>query len=527
MSMYEFGPFRLDAERLLLLDGGEPVALGPKVVETLLALIEHPGDVLAKSALLDRIWPEGYVDEANLAQNVYVLRKLLRSRWRQDAIETIPRRGYRFTAEVRRLADVPLAQPTPVRVPQLRRRWPAFAAAALAVVFVAGIATMAMQPRPAIRPALSSTGARYYEIGRYYWNLRTPDGISKSLTYFARVIDADPRDARGYAALASANAIMGDYGFGASPSKVYFARARAYAKRALAIDPNCAEAYAVLGALASAKDMPSPAQLADGLKQLQHAIALDPSDAPAHEWYGIDLLALGRIDEAYRELRTSSDLDPLSVATMAWLGQAAYLHRDYDDAIAYSREALDLSPQRHEALVTLGLAYEARGEDARAISAFRRMSAACEDCAPEAAALLAGVYARDNRHSEAIAEIAIARAHPRDVEPSDLALALAAVGQRSVALSYLRRQRGYYISATIANDHVSPRCGTTRSSRNWRKSRPSFRRGGPLGVALRAAAARAHVGASHRRSRERHRAAPYEGTLRADGVVAQRLHELH
>ena len=54
MSVYEFGPFRLDAGQLLLFEGGEPVALGPKVVETLLALIEHPGEVLTKSALLDR-----------------------------------------------------------------------------------------------------------------------------------------------------------------------------------------------------------------------------------------------------------------------------------------------------------------------------------------------------------------------------------------------------------------------------------------------------------------------------------------
>ena len=57
MSLYEFGPFQLDVERLLLLHEGAPVALGPKVVETLLALVEHPGEVLAKGALLDRIWP--------------------------------------------------------------------------------------------------------------------------------------------------------------------------------------------------------------------------------------------------------------------------------------------------------------------------------------------------------------------------------------------------------------------------------------------------------------------------------------
>src|SRR5215469_2774366 len=128
MSVYEFGPFLLDSERLLLLDRGEPVSLGPKVVETLLALVEHPGEVLTKSALLDRIWPEGYVDEANLAQNVYVLRKTLRARWDTDAIETIPRRGYRFTREVARREELPLAEP--VVAPKRRRPAWGFAAAA-------------------------------------------------------------------------------------------------------------------------------------------------------------------------------------------------------------------------------------------------------------------------------------------------------------------------------------------------------------------------------------------------------------
>ena len=123
MSLYEFGPFQLDAERLLLLDRGEPLPLGPKVVETLLALVEHPGEVLQKSELLNRIWPEGYVDEANLAQNVYVLRKTLRRRWNFEAIETIPRRGYRFNASVSRREPLrPEPKVVPTAQPFVRRR---------------------------------------------------------------------------------------------------------------------------------------------------------------------------------------------------------------------------------------------------------------------------------------------------------------------------------------------------------------------------------------------------------------------
>ncbi len=107
MSLYEFGPFQLDADRLILSQRGVPIAVGPKVVETLLALIEHPGDVFAKAALIERIWPEGYVDEANLAQNVYVLaqdsaRPLERRSDRNDSAPRIPFRRAGFPPRRRR-----------------------------------------------------------------------------------------------------------------------------------------------------------------------------------------------------------------------------------------------------------------------------------------------------------------------------------------------------------------------------------------------------------------------------------------
>jgi DNA-binding winged helix-turn-helix (wHTH) protein/Tfp pilus assembly protein PilF len=457
MSVYEFGPFRLDADQLLLFEGGEPVALGPKVVETLLALIEHPGEVLTKSALLDRIWPEGYVDEANLAQNVYVLRKVLRGRWDVEAIETIPRRGYRFVAPVAKVEAVQVSRALPLPVAAAaavrpRRLWEAFAAAALVLVLVGGTAFALASPHHPSRAPLTVAGARLYEIGRYYWNTRSHDGIIKSLDYFSRVVDSDPHDARGYAALASANAIMGDYQYGSSPTKVYYARARAYAQKALAIDPQCGEAYAVLGMLETEKEVLTKKSLIDGIHQLRHAIELDPNDAPAHEWYGVALLADGNVNEAYAELQKASNLDPLSVATTHWLGQTAYLERHYDDAISYAHQVLDLSPQLYDAFETLGLAYEARGENQQAIDAFRQFGEKCKMCRPEAAALLANAYAQANRPLLARAEFAIAKAHAADVDPEDLALAYAAIGERTVALSYFKHLHGEYLQAATAMD---------------------------------------------------------------------------
>ena len=123
MIVYRIGPFELQAERLVASYDGNPLAFGPKVAKTLLVLAEHTGTTLSKSDLLDQIWPEGFVEEANLAQNVYVLRRAFRAHGVPAAIETVARYGYRLTLPVTRvtpsapttvaLAPVALAAETP------------------------------------------------------------------------------------------------------------------------------------------------------------------------------------------------------------------------------------------------------------------------------------------------------------------------------------------------------------------------------------------------------------------------------
>ncbi|MEO9171196.1 MAG: winged helix-turn-helix domain-containing protein [Candidatus Baltobacteraceae bacterium] len=466
MSLYEFGPFQLDAERLLLLHAGDPVGLGPKVVETLLALIEHPSDVLAKNALLDRVWPEGFVEEANLAQNIYVLRKVLRAKWDVDAIETVPRRGYRFVAPVCSVEQVPsVVAPQKHAAARPRFSFPQrLTAGAAGVAFVAASLVAGFSyssARHVSPPALSSSGARLYTIGRYYWNLRTRDGIEKSLSYFSKLIDTDPRDAHGYAALAESNAMMADYHYGSLAPKVYMLRARAYAEKALALDERSSEAHAALGLI----DLDGN-RIAVATVQLQRAIAIDPAYGPAHEWYGIALLNRGRLHDGVRELRLAADLDPLSVAATAWLGSAAYLDHHFDDAIAYSRQALDLSPQRADLYAVIGEAYEAQGDYARAIEAYKHFANHGGDSRYEAAALLAQAYALSHRMNDARAQLAVAKERVKNVDPEDLALALAAVGERNVAFGMLRRMRGQMSWMAIEND---PRFDALRGDAQFRR----------------------------------------------------------
>lgn len=101
LHFYEFGPFRLDAEERLLFRDHEVVQLTPKVVDTLFVLIENRGRLVKKDELMNAIWPETFVEESSLAQNISLLRKALgEEHGGHEYIETLPRRGYRFVADV-------------------------------------------------------------------------------------------------------------------------------------------------------------------------------------------------------------------------------------------------------------------------------------------------------------------------------------------------------------------------------------------------------------------------------------------
>jgi len=99
--VYEFEDYCLDAEHLMLSRDGDEISLTPKVVETLLAIVERHGDIISKDELMERVWGNSIVEESNLVQNIYILRKALgKTRDGRPMIETLRRRGYRFNGEI-------------------------------------------------------------------------------------------------------------------------------------------------------------------------------------------------------------------------------------------------------------------------------------------------------------------------------------------------------------------------------------------------------------------------------------------
>ena len=105
-QLYEFARFRVDADKELLLRGDEPVSLTPKTFQILLVLLRHSKEVVTKDELLKQVWPDTFVEEANLSRNIFLLRKALgESPQDHQYIVTVPGRGYRFAEEVRLVPD--------------------------------------------------------------------------------------------------------------------------------------------------------------------------------------------------------------------------------------------------------------------------------------------------------------------------------------------------------------------------------------------------------------------------------------
>jgi DNA-binding winged helix-turn-helix (wHTH) protein/WD40 repeat protein len=145
---YEFGPFRLDVGRRLLFREGEVVPLTPKVLHTLLVLVENRERVVGKEELMKAIWSDTFVEEGNLTQNISTLRRALGETPGDHAyIETVPKQGYRFVAIVTETAPPPPLKKRAVRA------WSA--AIAAAVLLTAALAWWLRHPEES--PSVSLT----------------------------------------------------------------------------------------------------------------------------------------------------------------------------------------------------------------------------------------------------------------------------------------------------------------------------------------------------------------------------------
>lgn len=198
ISAYTFGPFRLEPAKRLLLRDGVPVPLTPRAFDLLVAVVERRERVVDKEEALRLLWPDTVVEEANLTQNVFLLRKALGDN-QDDArfIATVPRRGYRFVAEVREIAAPPGERPPapaepaspPPAAPRRRRALGAgLALVALALASAAGFWAGRRSAEPPEPPRFQRLTFRRGEIQTARF---APDG--RSVIYSASWDDEPPR----------------------------------------------------------------------------------------------------------------------------------------------------------------------------------------------------------------------------------------------------------------------------------------------------------------------------------------------
>lgn len=280
-----------------------------------------------------------------------------------------------------------------------------------------------------------------YLKGRFYWNKRTEEGLTKGADLFKQAIDKDPSYALAYAGLADCYALL--YEYSVPPSKDLYPRAKAAATRALELDGTLAEAHTSLAAAYEYEWNWSEAE-----KQYAEAIELNPNYETAHHWYSAYLIARKRVDEAIGESRRALELDPLSLIINTALGRALHSARRYDEAIEQLRKTIDLDPNFAEAHFHLALAYEGKRayEDAtRELEKYIELSG---DKSMRAwVGRINAEWGKKPQAMNALEEV-LELSRREQVSPYLVATLYAALGDKEHAFAWLEKlydEHGYYV----------------------------------------------------------------------------------
>ena len=230
--------------------------------------------------------------------------------------------------------------------------------------------TLALR-RPDGQSARGTTSSGAYDLylrGRAFREQATEESTRKALEYFQRAIAADSQYARAYAGIADAYWLLGAPGWEVEQPMSVLQRAQSSAERALAIDPQLAEAHAVLAMVRLSYRW----DRAGSEQEIQEAIRLNPSSALAHQYYSTTLTTMGRFDDAIAEARRALELDPLSAPASTTLGIRYWYAGRLAEAMIQFSKTIDANPEFAIAHWGLGQTHLANGNNARAIDELQR-----------------------------------------------------------------------------------------------------------------------------------------------------------
>jgi len=289
-----------------------------------------------------------------------------------------------------------------------------------------------VEARIARAPTENLVAYNLYLRGRYLWHRRTETALLQSARFFEQAVEEDSAYARAWAGVADAYAVLAFYDY--LPPDTAYPKARAAARRALELDPSLAEAHASLGYVALYYDWDWTGAEA----QFRQSIQLDPGYTVAHQWYANHLVAMGRFDEAAREMSRARETNPLSLIANGALGWVYLYARRYEDALAQLELALEMAPDWDLGHLWRGQALEQLGRSDDAIAALERAVDLAGGTGISTAAL-AHAYAtfgETERARDLLAGLIAADAYRPAFEIAKVYLAL---GERDRALDWLER----------------------------------------------------------------------------------------
>ncbi len=349
---YRFSSFEVHAGLGELRRHGIRIRLAGKPFELLVALLERPNEIVSREELWERLWPGVHVDrERGLNNAMSRLREALGdSAANPSMIETVPKRGYRFIAELR--ADAP-----PAAIPEAtaRRTWP-YAVAGVAAVFIIAVVLHPMKPRREM-PAPAA-----YVAAQYRLKQDRPEQLPDVLRLLEEATRESPGYALAWAALAQAHVDLMDYGFESRVEALQAAKIAA--ERSLRTDPRSSEAQYARALVRLRFEW----DLRGARDQVRIALRLNPRLAAARRLYATVLAAQGDTEGAVREMRQACSIEPASTTLQLSASKALYLNRSYAEAEQRVMLALRMDPQlaaAHRLLVDIYLA-EGRERDAAA-----------------------------------------------------------------------------------------------------------------------------------------------------------------
>ena len=425
------GRLEFDPDGLVLYDGGEVVPLAPLPAQMLAALVRARGDVVPTAWMREALWGDAAVEERNLNQQIYMLRRVLR-RDPRVTIENVPRRGYRLVVAP---AIVQVAAPKPQR----RSIFP--------VAVCVAIALLAML-LPVQRPLEAAD--RDLALGNYMTTAEGPHHLDRAAAYYRDLVTRFPGSAAGYGGLAIVDAKRAlDAGTDLPRRQATFMRASAEAEMALSLNPKESNALTAFGIIAAVRDhcMGTARRMFDG------AVAADPTAELPRTWRAKFLLSVGDFYAAGDDFRAISQSLPTSGYAVGLYGEWLLLHHNYARASEVLAQAVDLGNHPGFTRYWLAKSYYLEGRDAQALAMSNQLLGLYPG---EASALVLRlrIEAREGDMHGALADYRRLREirDPAQVDPIALASADVAMGNRAEALQTVR---GYVSSGLHGIDEIA------------------------------------------------------------------------